>query len=225
MNDFRQVLADAINERLRTMSERELAASLGVGRTTLHGWRVKEDTHPNAAQRIMLEEQFGIPCNAWPKRVHAERDDLKRDWTGQRLGKLTVLRPVPRGSQERRYIKWECQCDCGEVVIRDTHTLLSSEKGKQNSSCDKCRPLPSFGGNALEGRTFGAWTALHRDPAIPIGKPKRMVCRCVCGNERSVRASMLTSGRSMSCGCQSTPWRHVQWGARKDAGHGAEAAE
>lgn len=50
----------------------------------------------------------------------------------------------------------------------------------------------------LIGRTFGKWTVLDDDP-----KDKRkVICKCECGNIRSVWRTNLTCGYSESCGCE-----------------------
>lgn len=45
------------------------------------------------------------------------------------------------------------------------------------------------------GIVYGRWTVIERDP------PKRWLCRCVCGKERSVQGGHLATGASISCGC------------------------
>lgn len=53
----------------------------------------------------------------------------------------------------------------------------------------------------LTGKTFGAWTVLKKDDSYHDGKHTKWLCKCVCGNERSVFRNALTSGRSSCCGC------------------------
>ncbi len=50
---------------------------------------------------------------------------------------------------------------------------------------------------------LGRWTVLHRDldALSGSGRHAHWVCRCSCGEVRSVNASMLNNGRSLSCGC------------------------
>lgn len=52
----------------------------------------------------------------------------------------------------------------------------------------------------LENIRFGSWTALY-----PIKENSTIYwyCKCDCGEEKKVRQSNLTTGRSKSCGCQS----------------------
>lgn len=65
---------------------------------------------------------------------------------------------------------------------------------------------------SLIGKRFGKLTV------IAIGEPfitragypvKRMLCRCDCGKEKSIRCIHLTTGKSTSCGCNP---KHVEHG-------------
>ena len=51
------------------------------------------------------------------------------DRTGQKFGKLTVLRRAPNGSG--RDTKWECLCDCGTLKI----IIGDNLKGGKTKSC------------------------------------------------------------------------------------------
>jgi hypothetical protein len=42
------------------------------------------------------------------------RSNLK-DLTGQRFGRLVVLKPSPRTVGKHHY--WECRCDCGNTIM------------------------------------------------------------------------------------------------------------
>lgn len=49
----------------------------------------------------------------------------------------------------------------------------------------------------MPGKVFNEWTVLSRDEK----NRKKVLCRCSCGNERSVTATTLRDGSSRSCGC------------------------
>jgi hypothetical protein len=53
------------------------------------------------------------------------------DLTGQRFGKLLVVRCV--GSAKDRGLRWECQCDCGSTCITTAKVLRSGES--QSCGC------------------------------------------------------------------------------------------
>ena len=49
----------------------------------------------------------------------------------------------------------------------------------------------------MPGMVFNEWTVLSRDEK----KRDRVICRCSCGTERSVKATTIRDGSSRSCGC------------------------
>lgn len=56
----------------------------------------------------------------------------------------------------------------------------------------------------LKGKTFGFLTCISIDETKTTKKHTYWLCRCVCGNERSLQTSQLTSNRVTSCGCKNT---------------------
>lgn len=52
----------------------------------------------------------------------------KEDITGQRFGKLTVLRLARKTEYKGNDISWLCKCDCGKEVIAKMYLLLSGKK-------------------------------------------------------------------------------------------------
>ncbi len=53
----------------------------------------------------------------------------------------------------------------------------------------------------LTGQKFGDWNVLRLDENKNKHGHRMFICRCVCGVEKSLRGSMLTSGGSLGCGC------------------------
>lgn len=58
-----------------------------------------------------------------------------------------------------------------------------------------------MGANDLRGQTFGRLTVIGLGE-ISHDRTVAWVCRCECGNLRTVRAGNLRSGNSQSCGCR-----------------------
>ena len=117
------------------------------------------------------------------------------DLTGQRFGKLTVLRRVD--NDKHGQTMWECQCDCGNIIVAGRCNLRSGD----TTSCG-CSRI----GNGLidlTGQRFGKLTVLQRDTSKPIGHDcaTYWLCKCDCGNECSVPAAHLRKGQTKSCGC------------------------
>lgn len=138
-----------------------------------------------------------------------------KDLTGQRFGRLTVLRLDPEpyrspntGKPTRR---WVCRCDCGNETSVLANGLLSGS----TQSCG-CRQRETAAAQAVDltGRRFGRWTVIARVPLAQVtssGTRNGWLCRCDCGTERVVQAGGLISGASRSCGCTiaETAIRHI----------------
>lgn len=112
----------------------------------------------------------------------------KMDLTGERFGRLTVIRenPVPHiqpgGTRDRR---WDCICDCGkQITVRQR--LLRSGK---TSSCG------CLTARQLAGKRFGRLTVISHENG------RKWKCICDCGNEKIVDAASLLNGATTSCGC------------------------
>lgn len=113
-----------------------------------------------------------------------------KDLTGQKFGKLTVLRRVE--DRKRGRPMWLCQCECGnQTVVSSTRLLLPNG----TRSCGCLRHQPSNNLVDLTGKVFGHLTVLRRDESVTGGKAK-WICRCTCGNTVSVFSSSLRSGKN-----------------------------
>lgn len=55
----------------------------------------------------------------------------KRDLTGERFGRLVVLKEVPKRPGDRRF-RWLCQCDCGNTCEAQSNVLVG---GKKSCGC------------------------------------------------------------------------------------------
>lgn len=123
------------------------------------------------------------------------------DLTGQKYGRLTVVKEVERNGYTRR---WLCKCECGNETIvtqpnlRNGHTTscgcVQREKTSKSNTVD------------LTGRKFGRLTVVERSGTA---KNRKVVwlCKCECGNVARVQSDKLLNGTTTSCGC-----------ARNDAG-------
>lgn len=115
------------------------------------------------------------------------------DLTGCRFGKITVLRSVYGHGKSAR---WLCRCDCGnEKQSRGDHLL----KGEV-TTCGKYRCRPGF--VDLAGHRYGNWTVLRfDDDSSSCGGRRRIawICRCDCGNTKSITSEHLRLGGSNSC--------------------------
>lgn len=122
----------------------------------------------------------------------------RRNLTGQRFGKLTVIGPTEE--REDNYVLWRCRCDCGKEL------LVNTKKLRRGTARD-CGCVPKTtarNGNRAEdltGRVYGSLTVLRR--AENHNGRTAWVCRCSCGKEKTVTAHDLKMGKVKSCGCLS----------------------
>lgn len=132
----------------------------------------------------------------------------KNDLTGQRFGKLLVLKEdkkhiMPSGG----YVsKWLCQCDCSNVVSVMGCALTRNNKPTRSCGCvsrEFVRTLTKPKMNLI-GKRFGRLVVIDtaEDYIISSGKHYAVwKCRCDCGNIKNVKQQKLLSGTTRSCGC------------------------
>lgn len=116
----------------------------------------------------------------------------KRDYTGERYGRLTVLKDTGKQNKSKNAI-WLCQCDCGNTIELATNQFASG-------NTKSCGCLRVAAPKNLAGIRFGKLTVIeyvgHRD------SNHYWLCRCDCGNTKEIMQYALVSGKIKSCGCQ-----------------------
>ena len=123
------------------------------------------------------------------------KDESAENLAGQTFGYWTVLEraePGPRGLSQ-----YLCRCRCGkEKIVR-----ACSLKNGSSRSCGCLRSDLKRSTDDMLGREFGYWTVVA--PAEPYkNRAKRYLCRCRCGTEKIIVASVLKRGITTSCGCR-----------------------
>ena len=119
------------------------------------------------------------------------------DLTGKKFGKLTVLRRIESDSKNH---KWECKCDCGNVVLMEGRYLQDGLI--TNCGCAKEDPVEKIVGRKakdLTGRVYGRLTVLER--VRNMDACVMWKCRCSCGQLTAASSYDLTVGLKKSCGC------------------------
>lgn len=124
----------------------------------------------------------------------------KRFGRGIVISKLPLSETIYKSGRIKKTQNWELKCDCGNLYITDTQSLIRPTKG--TISCGCSRRLD------IEGQKFGKLTAIKYDGLKSVGKQGRTkhtwLCKCDCGNESIVYTDALVSGRTKSCGCYQT---------------------
>ena len=118
-----------------------------------------------------------------------------KDLTGQKFGKLTVIKRVPNIGKK---VAWECKCDCGNITIVTSHNLTSGH----TKSCG-CLKTEKYKEDLI-GKKFGKLTVIEfvemkKYPGGASGSVWK--CQCDCGNFCNVSRGHLITGHTQSCGC------------------------
>lgn len=91
-----------------------------------------------------------------------------------------------------------CQCDCGNIVTVKALNLYSGNTKSCGCLAKELAHQKSI--NNVIGKRFGKLVPLREaDDSKP--KATKMLCKCDCGNEKSIRIDDLLSGVTKSCGC------------------------
>ena len=113
--------------------------------------------------------------------------DARKDYVGQKFGKLLVLEMLYNYKDNQTYCK--CKCDCENEAIIRTSGLITGN----TTSCG-CIHSPD-----LIGRKFGRLTVIKE---LECHTPqRRWLCQCECGGTTEANSYTLTSGHTQSCGC------------------------
>lgn len=123
------------------------------------------------------------------------------DLTLQRFGRLVPLYKL--ATNKHHQAVWHCRCDCGNFVnVVATHLLQGNTKSCGCYRNDKASERSCID---MAGKRIGKWTVLFRDYQAQANsfnhKTVYWRCRCDCGTERSVSATSLRYGDTLSCGC------------------------
>jgi hypothetical protein len=123
----------------------------------------------------------------------------KKDVTGQKFGRLTVVRFSHKDPKFGRSM-WECLCECGNTTIVAIQGLSAGSTRScgcltNEARIRKCKARFQD----QTGKKFGRLTAIQH-----LGSRNKKVWylfRCECGTEKEISINHVKSGRTVSCGC------------------------
>lgn len=117
------------------------------------------------------------------------------DMTGQRCGMLTVLRRAE--NTKIGQAQWECQCDCGKIVI----ALGQYLRNGKIKSCGCWRDsVGHLNFKDITGQQFTKLTVI-KYVGLDNNKHSLWECKCECGKTIIVTKPNLTNNTTKSCGC------------------------
>lgn len=146
-----------------------------------------------------LKSQSTKSCGCFQK---ANRHLFKfKDLTAQKFGKLLVIRQAGYTNTSKPRSKWECKCDCGNLVIKVGENLTGGHTKScgcynKESIIKRCR-------KDISGRKFGKLTVIEYSHTV--GKTSFWKCVCECNSIKTLPRNNLISGCTKSCGCQHNP--------------------
>jgi hypothetical protein len=112
----------------------------------------------------------------------------------QKFGKLTVISKL--GKDKKGHNLWECNCDCGNTVIKNTSCLTSTKTKTPSCGCSNPGPL---GGIDHKGKKYNKLTVLEKLNKKGKNGSYYWLCKCDCGNLTEVSSGGIR--RTVSCGC------------------------
>lgn len=107
------------------------------------------------------------------------------DLSGRRFGRLTV---ESFSHKINRQTCWNCICDCGARKKINRSSLISG--GTVSCGCKKIKYEQK-----IIGKKFGKLTPIERNSG------GYFLCRCDCGEVKSIRGANIRGGLTKSCGC------------------------
>lgn len=143
------------------------------------------------------------------------RSLMRKDLTGNRYGKLTVLR-VDEERTGSGKVYWLCQCDCGKIASVQSTSLTRRKGGTKSCGCarnssdavKKAKETRNKYPKDISGLKFGRLTVLEKTN-IKSNQPSDngaylWKCQCDCENKTICyysRYALITPNGVKSCGC------------------------
>lgn len=121
------------------------------------------------------------------------------DLTGQTFGRWTVLY---RDTNKKGTAHWICKCECGT----ERSVCGTSLRGGVSTSCGCYKIENSRINNGAYideiGNRYGKLVVIAKDEELSIAKHRtQWICKCDCGNFKTVSSKCLRDGKTKSCGC------------------------
>lgn len=132
------------------------------------------------------------------------------DLTGKTFNRLTVMEYAGARYPDRKSKghQWLCRCECGNEKI----ILGCSLKSENTMSCGCLHKEHTSAAKFIDitGKIYGLLEVISFD-RLEKGS-YYWLCKCKCGNEKTINSASLRGGKSKSCGCRRGKFTHGMYG-------------
>lgn len=159
--------------------------------------------HTSSCGCIKISEKNRNIPTIIPKLINKEykiidKKTSYKDYTGQKIGRLTVLGYNEELSKQKKRIYWNCLCDCGEYCVKRSDSFTSVPV--PSCGCYKREHTSKQWAAQLEGKRFGKLLVQKK---IEHNNLRSLwECKCDCGNTVIFPSRYLLSMGVKSCGCE-----------------------
>lgn len=116
---------------------------------------------------------------------------------GQKFNKLTVVKRI---IDQNDKVKWECQCECGNLIIVRGDSLKSGHT--KSCGCLQRKYISNLNFKNLIGQRFGKLVVTNRSQKKDTNGQYYWICKCDCGSKNvEISGHNLVSRGTQSCGC------------------------
>ena len=133
-----------------------------------------------------------------------QRERQLHDLTGQRFGRLTVVKRAPNKYSKNgsRTTMWECVCDCGNTTITGAPNLTTG--GTRSCGCLRDEVVVTANLKDWAGVISDTGIEFIEPYGISKSRARTWLCKCgLCGNEFVEIPARIMNEHVKSCGCLS----------------------
>src|SRR5690348_10677663 len=106
---------------------------------------------------------------------------------------------MKRAPTRKEVTFWWCHCDCGRDKEIRASVLVNGDT--QSCGCFRRERIRESRGHDLTGKRFGRLVVQKYAGFKSKYKIHRWLCKCECGNMKTVSGQELRVGKTKSCGC------------------------
>ena len=147
-----------------------------------------------------------MSCKYWTfERGWVDQNPQLKDLTGQRFGRLTIVRRSVNELGHLNGSEWWCACDCG--IGKKINGSVLRRGGARSCGClwrerISLATKRRLARTKIIGRQFGRLKVIRA--TVSSGHRSKYKCICICGKTCVKSRKGLISGTIKDCGCASS---------------------